>query len=314
MGTPIRPAARRHRTINPGFHTTGLLALGVQLPPTTTTAQGETSEATANRSSIGALALLDRLSAIPGVAQAALASDLPLGGASAIFYAAEGQGPEGERTRPRAYVHRVTPGFVDAIGLRLVHGRDFHLYFPFNDTARGFAAVLRANGSAADLTAAARDAIRRADPQAAVTVAETIESRVNDQLASVRFLSWLTGTFATLAFTLSVIGIYAVLAHTVRKRRREIGIRSALGAPAGSVVTLVVTQGVMLVSIGLVVGVVLSMGLSRGIKSWLFGVSAVDRMSYASVAAVVLTAAIAASLVPALRAARIDPMIALRNH
>jgi predicted permease len=365
---------------DPGFHTTGLLALGVQLPPAPD-ARNEAGTSDTNRSASGALALLEALESIPGVAGAALASDLPLGGASAIFYTAEGQQDESARTRPRAYVHRVTTGYFDAIGLRLTHGRDFavnelgvqstavivsegvarrfwpnqepigrrikrgsldddspwltivgvvedanlrgiprnptadpDLFFPFNEAARGFAAVLRTHGSAADLTAPARDVIRRADPQAAVTVAETIETRVNAQLASVRFLSWLTGTFAALALTLAVIGIYAVLAHSVRKRRREIGIRSALGAPSSSVLTLIVTDGVLLVTVGLGIGLALSLGLSRSLDSWLYGVGTVDWPSYLTVAAVVLVASIAASLMPAVRAVRIDPMVALRNE
>jgi predicted permease len=363
---------------DPGFHTTGLLALGIQLPPPSASATGTESSA---RTGLGALAMLDSLKGMPGVSNAALATDLPLGGASAIFYAAEGQGVEDARTRPRAYVHRVTPGYFDTIGLRIVHGRDFSahevgvdsqsvivsegvarrfwpnqdpigrrikrgslesespwltvvgivedaslrgiprnptadpdLYFPFTDGARGFAAVLRAHGTASALTGPARDRIRAADSQAAVTVAETIETRVNGQLASVRFLSWLTGTFAVLAFTLSFIGIYAVLAHSVRKRRREIGIRSALGAPTGSVLALIVRQGMTVVTIGLTVGLVVSLALSRGLESWLYGVGVVDWPSYATVAAIVLAAATMASLLPAIRAVRIDPMIALRNE
>jgi predicted permease len=354
---------------DPGFHTTGLLALGVQLPQRPTAASTPTDGNAPAGAGMSALAMLEALEGMSGVASAAL------------FYAAEGRAIDDARTRPRAYVHRVTPGYFETIGLRLVRGRDFtarelgvdstavivsegvarrfwpgedpigrrvkrgsldsespwltivgvvedanlrgiprnptadpDLYFPFNDAARGFAAVLRAHGSAADLTGPARETIRRVNSQAAVTTAETIETRVNGQLASVRFLSWLTGTFAALAFTLSVIGIYAVLAHSVRKRRREIGIRSALGAPSASVLTMVVSQGLSLVVVGLAIGVALSLGLSRNLQTWLYGVSTIDWPSYAAVAVIVLAASTLASLIPALRAVRIDPMIALRNE
>ncbi len=365
---------------DPGFDTKGLLALNVQLPIPPAPADGS-APAAAQPGGVSGLAMLETLQALPGVRRAALASDLPLGGESAIFYSAEGQDISDARTRPRAYVHRVTPGYFDAIGLGIVQGRDFipgelglqstavivsegvvrrfwpgqdsigqrvkqggldsqapwlnivgvvedanlrgiprnptadpDLFFPFNERARSFGAILRTDGRAADLTAPARDGVRRLDPQATVVRAETIESRVASELAPVRFLSWLTGTFAMIAFALAMIGIYAMLAHAVRKRVREIGIRSALGAPRSAMLGLVIGQGMLLVSGGLGIGLLMGAALSRALQTWLFAVPVVDWSSYAGVAAGVMGAAAVASLIPAMRAVRIDPMVALRTE
>ncbi|MCA1585594.1 MAG: FtsX-like permease family protein, partial [Acidobacteria bacterium] len=339
---------------DPGYDTKGLLALNLQLPIPPAPAEGAALPPAA-----GVSALLDGLASIPGVTRAALASDTPLGDSSAVFYSVEGHDNTDARTRPRAYVHRVTPGYFESLGLAIVNGfwpsqdpigrrlrqgsatsenrapwltivgvvedaslrgiprnptADPDLYYPFNERARSFAALLRTDGDPADLTAAARATLRRLDPQTVVVQAQTIDSRVSTQLAPVRFLSWLTGGFAIVALTLALIGIYALLAHAVRNRAREIGIRSALGAPRHALVKMVVGQGVALVAVGLAIGLVLAGVLSRGLQGWLFGVPAIDAASYSSVAAIVLIAAVAASVLPALRAVRIDPMVALRNE
>ncbi|MFP5378775.1 MAG: FtsX-like permease family protein, partial [Vicinamibacteria bacterium] len=179
--------------------------------------------------------------------------------------------------------------------------------------AQGFAAVVRTDGRPEALTSAAREAVRRVDPQIAVTTAESIETRVAEALAPARFLSWLSGSFAVMAFLLAIIDIYAVLAHAVRRQQREIGIRAALGATRQGLVARVVGQGVMLVGAGLGAGLALAWGLSGILETWLYGVGQADPVSYASVALASLVAAVLASLVPAIRAVRVDPMVILRN-
>jgi predicted permease len=372
-------------TFDPGYATKGVLALVLQLPIPPAPPDGS-APAPPPTDGVAALALLDGLRALPGVTRAALASDMPLAdvvGTLAIFYSAEGHEDVDARTRPRAYVHRITPGYFDTAGLAMIHGRDFlptelaagstavivsegvtrrfwpglnpigrrvrqassagdnrapwltivgvvkdanlrgiprnptadpDLYFPFNERAQRFVALLRSDDQAANLTARARGALRRLDPQTVVVEAQSIESRVAAELAPVRFLSWLTGAFAAVAFALALIGIYALLAHAVRNRAREIGIRAALGASRQGLLSLVVGQGVLLVTVGLGVGLMLAALLSNGLQTWLFGIPTIDAASYAGVGTAVLIASVAASLVPALRAVRVDPTVALRNE
>jgi putative ABC transport system permease protein len=127
-----------------------------------------------------------------------------------------------------------------------------------------------------------------------------------------RFSTVLMVCFAALALALTCVGIYGVASYSVSQRVQEIGVRIALGAKPGSVVALVVRQGVRPAVIGLLVGVVLALGLSRILTKLLFGVGPRDPLSFAAVAAVLLGVAIVASYLPARRAARVDPASALR--
>jgi putative ABC transport system permease protein len=120
--------------------------------------------------------------------------------------------------------------------------------------------------------------------------------------------------FAGMALLLSAIGIYGVMAYTTTQRRHEIGIRMALGAAGRDVLGLVVVQGMRLVFLGLGIGLVGAWALSRVLTSQLFGVTPRDPLTYLSVALLLGTVALAASWIPALRATRVDPMIALRSE
>ncbi|MGE3190403.1 MAG: FtsX-like permease family protein, partial [Vicinamibacterales bacterium] len=189
---------------------------------------------------------------------------------------------------------------------------DPDLYFPFASGAQAFDVVLRTPGRPEDLAGAARAALGATDPRIAVYDVRPLERLVAEQLAPARFLSWLTGAFAVVAFLLALIGIYAVLAHAVRRRSHEIGIRAALGASRRRLFGLVVGQALALVGAGLGLGLVLSTAATRLLETRLFGVSAADPASYAVVAGLVLVAGLAASAVPAFRSLRVDPMVALR--
>jgi ABC-type antimicrobial peptide transport system permease subunit len=131
-------------------------------------------------------------------------------------------------------------------------------------------------------------------------------------LAPNRVQSTLMGIFGTVALLLSGIGIYGVISYSVAQRTHEIGIRAALGASAGSLLRLIVSRGLVLALIGLVIGVGGALGLTRVMERLLYGVGARDPMTMSSVAVVLAAVAVSACYIPARRATRVDPLVALR--
>jgi putative ABC transport system permease protein len=157
-----------------------------------------------------------------------------------------------------------------------------------------------------------RQAIRATSPDLAVKFT-TLQASVEDAIAAPRFRMVLVSTFAGLALLLAAAGMYAVMSYGATRRIPEFGLRLALGAKAGDVVRLVVAGAARLVAVGLVLGVVLAAATSRVITAMLFGIQPLDTAAYAGVLVVSVPVIILAAVVPALRAARIDPMIALRE-
>jgi predicted permease len=190
---------------------------------------------------------------------------------------------------------------------------DPDLYLPMAEVARVFAVMLRTDGDPVSLVAPAREALRRIDPGVAVFNVQPLGDLVDAQLSAARFLSWITGAFAALALSLSVLGISGTLSYWVKRRTAEIGIRTALGASRSRVLTLVVGQAMMLAAIGVIVGSVLALALGRVIASQLYAVEPIDWLSFAGTMALMLAAALMASLAPAVRALRVDPLAALRS-
>jgi putative ABC transport system permease protein len=135
---------------------------------------------------------------------------------------------------------------------------------------------------------------------------------VSASLAQRRFALMLMLVFAAVALLLAAVGIYGVMAYTVAQRTQEIGIRVALGATPGSVLSMVVRQGMQLVGLGLAVGLAASLLLTRLVSSMLYGISATDVPTFAAIAAVLAAVALIAIIIPARRATRVDPMLALR--
>jgi putative ABC transport system permease protein len=172
--------------------------------------------------------------------------------------------------------------------------------------------VVRGAGDPRALVSAVRRATLEANPESAIVKIQTLEEAKSISTASPRTTTRLFGLFAALALVIALAGIGSMLALWVRQRMREIGIRIALGAGPGDILATVVRQGMLLVAVGLICGFAGALALTRLLKNLLFEVTPTDLPTYAVVSALLLAAAMLACWVPARRAARIDPQIALR--
>jgi putative ABC transport system permease protein len=174
--------------------------------------------------------------------------------------------------------------------------------------------LLTTNGAPLSLAAAARAEVRTLDPATPVTAVTTVDSQLGESLALRRFQAWLLTLFSVLAVLLAAVGIFGLMAQTVARRTPEIGLRLALGATPSSVLSLVLRQGVALAAAGAILGIGGALAIARGLDSLLFGIGAADPTSYAIAAAVMTLSVVLACTLPAWRAARVDPMIALRTE
>jgi putative ABC transport system permease protein len=172
--------------------------------------------------------------------------------------------------------------------------------------------VIRSGSDPASLAAAATDIIHKIDPALPVTNVLTMDELLADSVSPRRFSAVLTGIFSGLALLLAAVGIYGVMSYTVSQRIQEIGIRMALGAEPRNVRTLILSRALKLAILGVVLGWAGASALARFLSSMLFGVKAYDPLTFAAVAAVLTLVALAASYLPARRAMRVDPMVALR--
>ncbi len=140
-----------------------------------------------------------------------------------------------------------------------------------------------------------------------------MEEAVREAAASQRFTTYLVGAFAAIALLLATMGIAGVVAYSVGQRTREIGLRIALGASRGNILLLMLREGPVYAGIGVAAGVGMALGLTRLMGSLLYGVQATDTVTFGAVIGIVGMVAAAASLLPAYRATRVDPMVTLRN-
>jgi len=366
--------------IDPGFDAANVLMLNATIPRQTAPPAAPGTPAAAPAPFVTSHAdLLERIRAVPGVEGASLASDLPFGGSSAVFYSAEGDATVAAETMPRAYIHRVTPEFFatlrikleagrtflpaeerpdnpavvvshnvtrrfwpnqDPIGKRIKFGapgsqnpwltivgvvdevkyrglpenptRDPDLYLPYLDRANQ-GVVVRTRVEPSSVASAVRAAIRNGNASIGTFNALTLADVVAQQSSASRFTSWLLSVFAVTALVLSVVGLYGVMSYLVAQRTREFGIRLALGASRLEIVRRVLRDGTWRVAIGAAIGLAATTGLARLLAGLVYGVGTFDISSLLAVATLVVVA-IAACGVPAVRATRVDPAIALRNE
>jgi putative ABC transport system permease protein len=196
-------------------------------------------------------------------------------------------------------------------GLNLARRRS--VYLPYEEFSMGgLALALRTTTDPLDLTAALRRELKALDPDLPLTQVLTMEEVVMRSVWQPRLYAILFGIFATVALLLAAIGIYGVMSYAVTQRTNEIGIRMALGARGADVLKLVVSEGMKLTLLGVSIGLAGAYGLTRLMTALLFGVSATDPLTFAGVALMLVGVALLACWLPARRATKVDPMIALR--
>ncbi len=187
------------------------------------------------------------------------------------------------------------------------------MFFPDRQRpSRQMFIVARTGADPLSLSSALRGVVAAMDKNLAVSNISAMEEVTSQSIGQERFTLLLLGLFSALALSLAVAGIYGVMSYAVAQRTHEIGVRVALGAQTRDVLKLVVTQGMALVLAGVGIGLASSLALTGFIRGLLFGVSATDPMTFVAVAALLALVALVACYVPARRASKVDPMVALR--
>ena len=154
--------------------------------------------------------------------------------------------------------------------------------------------------------------VNQLDPTQSITAVKTMEDYLSEEMARPRLYASLVAAFAALALLLAAVGLYGLVAYIVGQRTHEIGIRVALGAQRASVLGMVLEEGARLAVLGLILGVAAALALGRLLTALLFGVTTTDPLTYLAVSLLLLIVALAAAVIPARRAALIDPTVALR--
>ena len=322
--------------------------------------------------------LLERVRALPGVQSAGIADMIPVDlhfSRAAVFV--DGMALERAVNVPTAMSNRVSPGYFQTMGTRLLEGREFteqddekaqrvaivnetfarrffpgenaigkqfSLYRPdaaklvivgvvqdgkyggLNEDPKPFvgrplwqsnvgstSVIARGFGNEQELKAAVIREIQQLDPHLPMSASTLVEKMALPMLPA-RIAASLLGGFGLLALALAAIGIYGVISYAVSSRTREIGIRMALGAQTTAVLNLVLGQGMRLTLVGVAIGLVAALALTRLLKSLLFGVSATDPITFAIASFLLIAVALLACYLPARRATKVDPMVALRHE
>jgi ABC-type antimicrobial peptide transport system permease subunit len=200
-------------------------------------------------------------------------------------------------------------GDVRELSPETLPGPIFYGYYQQRSSSR--VSIVVRGGSPMAVAPAARQIVQHADPDVPLQV-RTVDDAFDRALAGRRFSLVLIGAFSACALVLATLGVYGLMAYLVAQRTREIGIRLALGAESTDVVALIVGRGVRLAVVGVVVGSLAALGLTRLLDGMLFGVTPTDPVAFASVVSLTLSAVLAATWMPARRALRVAPMEALR--
>jgi len=218
---------------------------------------------------------------------------------------------EGTREAPR---YREVVGIVGHVKHRGLEGESrVQYYIPYQQRPAPFAfLVTRTSGDPSAMAPSVRATVLSIDKDLPVFRVQTLEQYVSDSMAQRRFAMYLFGIFALIALVLAAVGLYGVMAYSVTQRTHEIGVRMALGARSQDVVSMVVRQGLGLAGVGLVVGLGAAFGLTRLLATLMFGVNVRDLSVFLMISLILSVIAALASLIPATRATRVDPLIALR--
>jgi predicted permease len=352
------------RHVETGFDPNNVLTMRVRLV--------ETRYSTGPQRSAFFETALQRIRALPGVVSAGTIDTVPFAAGEAQILGLEGQGPR--RDAPVVQVRQISPGYVRAMGIPVLRGRDVadsdtdallisqtaaKLYWGADDpigrrarlpalsrtlhrevvgivedvkqrnliegatatptvyfytreayTRQTF--VIRTSVLPTTLVQPAVAAIRAIDPEQPVADTQTMVQVLDQKLTPQRLSARLLGIFAGVALLLAAVGIYSVLSYIVRGRSREIGIRTALGAQRADVLRLVIVEGMSPALVGIAAGTITAIASAKVMEALVFGVSPSDPLTLAAVGATLAFVALMASLVPAYRALRVDPVTALR--
>ncbi|MGH9936410.1 MAG: ABC transporter permease [Blastocatellia bacterium] len=355
--------------IKPGFEPDHLLTMRISL--SRSRYQGNQESRTFHTR------LLQETKALPGVRDAALASQVPMaGGNTATEMEIPGRSAAPDGSQPSASYRVISPGYFRTLGVPL-RGRDFDerdtaesqpvaiiseelarrywpgedplgktvimrdlgnrlrviigiagdvrsfgldtepgamIYAPTAEIARGMQSrlVVRTRAEATAQTSAVRGALRSIDANVPVTDIQTVERLLYDSLGSRRFNMFLLGSFACVALLLASVGLFGVMAYLVSQRTREIGVRLALGAQPRDVFRLVIGRGMLLALVGAAAGLAGAFGLARFLETLLFQIKPTDALTFTVAPALLLGVALLACYIPARRAMKVDPMVALR--
>jgi len=354
------------RTAEMGFRTKDVVTLGLVLPASR---YGEAAQVTGFQRE-----LLDRIAALPGVQSAGAADRLPLSGNSSFAYTLPDEAQQPEQGRePSVSIRMITPGYLDALDIRLISGRAFRTsdvadaprvalvnelmvarhwpgqspigkrirmggqdheiigvvedtrdWGPEDETnpltylalmqreVRNLTLVVHTTVAPEALFESIRETVRTIDPEQPVYALSTMEAIARDDMMGSAAMAKVLGTLALIAFLLSAVGVYGVMAYSVAQRTLEMGIRMALGAQRGTVLGLVLRRGAMITGAGILIGLVISLGVTRLLSFFLFGVSPYDAVAFTTVTLLLAATGMFASWLPALRATRVDPIKALR--
>ncbi|HKF51308.1 MAG TPA: ABC transporter permease [Candidatus Acidoferrales bacterium] len=216
------------------------------------------------------------------------------------------------------YPESVTREIVGIVGdvkdISLASSRWGQVYVPFvQNPLGGLGVAIRASGDTTQISSAVRSGFHAIDPALPVEI-DPLSAVIGESVTEPRFRTTLLALFAGVALLLAAIGIYGIISYNTSLRTREIGIRMALGAQRSDVLRLIVTQVFLLAATSVALGIAASFGVARFLRSLLFQISAMDAMTYAVVGAVMILVALLACYIPARRAMRVDPLVALRHE
>jgi ABC-type antimicrobial peptide transport system permease subunit len=191
----------------------------------------------------------------------------------------------------------------------------YSTYLQSSSGSTNFPLVVRVRGTTPTaVVAGIRAAVRSVDPSAAISSVSPMKDVILSSLGRPRFYFSLLGTFAAVAVALAVAGLYAVLSYAVAQRTRELGIRAALGSSTAGIVALVTRDGLQLVGLGVVLGLGASVGVTRLMVFMLYGVSPLDPLTWVLASGVLAGAGLVAAVIPAWRASRVDPLVAIQSE